>query len=103
MINSDPIRRRWVSFIRRSKPGIAVRPRALSSCAARLSRGSQSIAEPAYGLDQIAGGAELRPQPLHVHVDRSRLDVRRRFPYGLEQMASCLHAAAPFGERDEQA
>src|SRR3712207_7468004 len=34
------------------------------------------------------GGAELRAQPLHVHVHGARLNVWRRFPYGLEDRKS---------------
>ena len=68
-----------------------------------MTSGAKAIPEPANGLDQISRRAKLRAQALDVHVHGAGLDVRRRFPYGLEQVATRLHSSPSFGEHDEQA
>ena len=100
-MNSEPMRSRWVSFTFVG-PAVDHMPAVGASRAPRLPRRSQAIPESANRLDQIAGGSELRPESLHVHVHRARLDVGGRFPYGLEQVAARLDSPASLGERDEQ-
>src|SRR5690349_1979770 len=99
---SDPSRSRCVSLTREF-PGRGHTRGAGPSRAPRLPGRPQPIAEAPNRLDQIARGAELRSEPLHVHVDGARLNVGCRFPYGLEQVRARLHPSTTLGERDEQA
>ena len=64
--------------------------------------GSEAVAEPADGLDQRAGAAELRPQSAHVHIHRSRFDIGRGIPDGLEQGRAALRPATTLDQADEQ-
>src|SRR4051812_2212700 len=74
----------------------------LTESALYSDRSPQSIPESTHRLDEIARGAELRAQPLHVHVDGPRLNVRRGLPHTLEQLCAALHASAAVGEDHEK-
>ena len=64
------------------------------------------IAEAAHRLDHVTrpalGILQLRTQAKHVHVDRSRLDVRGRAPDIGQQLRAPLRATAAFGEKGEE-
>src|SRR4029077_4996567 len=72
------------------------------SLAATGAHHAKPVAETTDRLDQLDLRAELRAQTLHVHVDGTRLHIRRRFPDVLEQLRATLHASATRRQRQEQ-
>src|SRR4029079_8503273 len=63
---------------------------------------ADAVTKAAHGFDQVPSGAELRSQPLHVHVDSARLDIRCRLPHVLEQKVSRLYASLSLGEQQQE-
>src|SRR3989440_7956626 len=63
---------------------------------------AQTIPESANRLDELQLGTELGAKPLHVHVDGSRLHVRRGVPHVLEQLRPALQTTTSKGECEEQ-
>ena len=62
----------------------------------------EPVAEADDGLDLRPGGAELRAQPSHVHVDRSRLDEAIVAPHAFQQPIARQDAVPVFHEKLQQ-
>ena len=101
-MTSEPMSSRCVSLTCDEQPRAVDHPGVGQSRASRLPGGTQPIPEPAHGLDEVARSSELRSKALDVHVHRSRLNVRSRFPYGFEEVPARLNASATLGERHEE-
>src|SRR6188508_1652930 len=101
-MTSEPRSSRCVSLTSEERSGAVDHPGGGQSRAARLSGRTQPVPEPAHGLYEVARSSELRAKALDVHVHRSRLNVRSRFPYGFEEVRARLNASATLGERHEE-
>src|SRR6266702_1868631 len=62
----------------------------------------EAVADAANRLHPLTGVAQLRAQPLDVHVDGACLDIGLRLPHRLEQLRAAQHPVAPLDELVEE-